>query len=180
MAYRSTPLHNGYSPSELLMGRKIRTRVPVHEKQLKPKWPNLNKIKQKEQKIKLKQKHNYDRRHRVKALPELSPGEKVWVKDQKKPGFVKSEANTHRSYFVKTPEGEIRRNRKDLISEENVKNLDNQEQCDFREIEKNVHGENVESKREIAIERTTTPTEQGKYYVTRSGRISKPPDKLNL
>ena len=29
MAYRSTPLENGYSPSELLFGRKIRTTVPV-------------------------------------------------------------------------------------------------------------------------------------------------------
>ena len=29
MAYRATPLANGFSPTELLMGRKIRTLVPV-------------------------------------------------------------------------------------------------------------------------------------------------------
>ena len=29
LAYRSTPLENGYSPAELLMGRKIRSTVPV-------------------------------------------------------------------------------------------------------------------------------------------------------
>ena len=30
LAYRSTPLSNGFSPAELLFGRKIRTRVPKH------------------------------------------------------------------------------------------------------------------------------------------------------
>ena len=29
LAYRSTPLQNGFSPSELLMGRRLRTKVPV-------------------------------------------------------------------------------------------------------------------------------------------------------
>ena len=29
MIYRSTPLHNGYSPSELLMNRRIRTTLPI-------------------------------------------------------------------------------------------------------------------------------------------------------
>lgn len=37
MAYHSTPLQNGYSPAELLMGRKIHTTVPVSPDQLKPK-----------------------------------------------------------------------------------------------------------------------------------------------
>ena len=36
MAYRSTPLENGYSPSELLFGRKIRTTVPVLPSNLLP------------------------------------------------------------------------------------------------------------------------------------------------
>ena len=34
LAYRSTPLENGYSPAELLMGRRIRTTIPVITKQL--------------------------------------------------------------------------------------------------------------------------------------------------
>ena len=29
LAYRSTPLQNGYSPSELLMSRKLRASVPI-------------------------------------------------------------------------------------------------------------------------------------------------------
>ncbi len=37
LAYRSTPLQNGFSPAELLMGRKLRKAVPVFHAQLQPK-----------------------------------------------------------------------------------------------------------------------------------------------
>ena len=36
LAYRSTPLQNGFSPSELLMGRRLRTEVPAMPSILKP------------------------------------------------------------------------------------------------------------------------------------------------
>ena len=47
MVYRSTPLENGYSPSELLMGRKLRTTLPMLTKQLKPRVPNESKVRRK-------------------------------------------------------------------------------------------------------------------------------------
>ncbi len=37
LAYRTTPLHNGFSPSELLMGRKLQTTIPVRSENLTPK-----------------------------------------------------------------------------------------------------------------------------------------------
>ena len=40
LMYRSTPLKNGYSPAELLRGRKLRTNLPVLKKQLQPNLPN--------------------------------------------------------------------------------------------------------------------------------------------
>ena len=36
LAYRSTPLEQGYSPAELLMSRKLRTNIPTVQEQLVP------------------------------------------------------------------------------------------------------------------------------------------------
>ena len=45
MAYRSAPLHSGYSPSELLFGR---TTVPVLPANLLPCWPQMSQFCQKD------------------------------------------------------------------------------------------------------------------------------------
>ena len=41
LAYRSTPLSNGYSPVELVMGRRLHNTVPMFQSQLTPDWPDL-------------------------------------------------------------------------------------------------------------------------------------------
>ena len=48
MAYRATPLESGLSPAELLMGRKIRTRIPTSPSNLKPSWPYLEQFREKD------------------------------------------------------------------------------------------------------------------------------------
>lgn len=45
LAYRATPLELGYTPSELLMGRKLPTTVPIAMKQLAPKTPDQEEVK---------------------------------------------------------------------------------------------------------------------------------------
>ena len=45
LSYRSTPLRNGYSPAELLMGRQLRTNVPLVLDKLKPSVPDLKELK---------------------------------------------------------------------------------------------------------------------------------------
>ena len=55
MSYRATPLENGYIPAEMLFGRKIRTTLPVSSDQLKLSWPDVEKIREHEQKSKLTQ-----------------------------------------------------------------------------------------------------------------------------
>jgi hypothetical protein len=40
LAYRVRPLHHGLLPAELLVGRRLRSPLPVSLAQLKPKWPN--------------------------------------------------------------------------------------------------------------------------------------------
>ena len=60
LAYRSTPLEIGYSPSELLMSRKLRTTVPMIEDQRKPKTPDFSDVAAKDKKLKKRQKVNHD------------------------------------------------------------------------------------------------------------------------
>ena len=104
MAYRSTPLENGYSPSELLFGRKIKTTAPVLPANLLRCWPQMSKFPQKDNDIKEKQKHYFDQLHRVKQLPELSQGQAVWIPDRKENGEKVDKHMTPRSYVVKTPD----------------------------------------------------------------------------
>ena len=40
LSYRSTPLENGYSPAQLLMGRQLRSTVPMTSALLKPSTPD--------------------------------------------------------------------------------------------------------------------------------------------
>ncbi|XP_060075787.1 uncharacterized protein LOC132555454 [Ylistrum balloti] len=116
LAYRATPLRNGYSPSELLMGRKLRTTLPESPANLSPKWPDLEYVRDKERIDRTSQRHHFDRSHRTVQHPELHPGETVWVKG---PGGGFSGTITKsmndRSYFVSTPSGQIRRNRRQLV-----------------------------------------------------------------
>lgn len=111
MAYRAAPLANGYSPTELLMGRKIRTTVPVLPSQLNPACTDVEDLRKAEQRYKDKQRQDYNRRHRAHDMPCLQPGDHVWVRDMHQRGTVVSQAETPRSYIIETPRGTLRRNR---------------------------------------------------------------------
>ena len=115
LAYRSTPLANGHSPAELLMGSKLRGTVPIIHTELKPKLPKEDELREKEERSREKQKSNYDLRHNAKPQVPLLPDMEVHVKDMNTPGFVVSKAQSPRSYFVETPSNIIRRNRSQLL-----------------------------------------------------------------
>ena len=113
LSYRSTPLQNGYSPSELLMNRKLRMMVPITREQRKPKVPDQQSLRAREE-IKRNQKKNFDMRHRVRDLPDLEEGTVVWIPDRQTEAVVKEEV-APRSYTVSSPDGTVRRNRRDLV-----------------------------------------------------------------
>ena len=121
LAYRSTPLENGYSPSELLFSRRIRSTVPILPEKLEPYLPDRNELRAKEESMKNRQKRNYDMRHRVVERSNLSPGGKVYVKAGNVPATVVRAAGTPRSYIVQTPMRTLRRNFRHLAlrSEQN-------------------------------------------------------------
>lgn len=77
LAYRSTPLEVGYSPSELLMCRKLRTDLPEIREQRKPKIPDTTSVAVRDQKAKERQKENFDSHQGAKELQELVPGDSV-------------------------------------------------------------------------------------------------------
>ena len=114
LVYRSTPLENGYSPAELLMSRKLRTTIPVISDNLQPKLPNNSELRQKEEKMRQRQKKNFDSRHRAQILDTLLPGETVWLPDQRTEGTVVRDS-APRSYTVQTSKGQYRRNRRHII-----------------------------------------------------------------
>ena len=75
LAYQSTLLENGYSPAELLMGRKLRTTVPIETNQLKPQLPKSCQLKKKERQIRNRQKQNFDHHHKARSLIPLREGD---------------------------------------------------------------------------------------------------------
>jgi transposase InsO family protein len=115
LAYRSTPLECGFSPSELLLARKIKTFVPLLPSKLN-KIIDTSSVKVTQKKGKEKQERNYNKRHRVKDLSELGENDSVWVTDLRQYGKIVKKTDEPRSYIVKTDSGTYRRNRWHLIS----------------------------------------------------------------
>ena len=90
LTYRSTPLQNGYSPSELLMRRRLQTQLPTHPANL---YRNVNVkdhrfLEDKERSYRLHQQRNFYKRHRAKELATLEPGDLVWIRNQVRYGLV--------------------------------------------------------------------------------------------
>lgn len=106
--YRATPLDCGKSPAELLMGRKLRTRLPT--------CPLLHSQDTPLSPQKLQQKYYYD-----KTARPLEPLEQNDVVRLRVNGSWANKAQVleevaPRSYNVVTEQGQIfRRNRKDLL-----------------------------------------------------------------
>ncbi|XP_064464772.1 uncharacterized protein LOC135376117 [Ornithodoros turicata] len=118
MVYRDTAGANGFSPAQVLMGRKLRTRLPTLQNKLRPRWPPWRRWKQSEKRCKQRQSEDYNRRHRVRSLRPLGPGQVVWVRDIKRSGTVLSPAHRPRSYSVVINSGVIERNRGHLVAYE--------------------------------------------------------------
>ncbi|KAL1422509.1 hypothetical protein MTO96_022025 [Rhipicephalus appendiculatus] len=62
-----------------------------------------------------RQKKDYDRRHGVGDLPQLSEGTDVWIVDLQKEGVIRGSPDEPRSYWVDSGETSLRRNRTNLV-----------------------------------------------------------------
>lgn len=115
LEYRSTPLDIGYTPAELLQGKLLRSVIPVHPKQLKPKFINHSVVRSKLENQRALGKKYYDKT--AKSLPPLEIGQGIHIQQKDKtwrPGTVLKKVGNS-SFIVNSEGGFYRRNRQQLI-----------------------------------------------------------------
>lgn len=174
LQYRNTPLKTiNYSPSQLLMSRICKTKLPISAELLKPTLCTgvYNK-----QKIRQVNNKNYFNKH-TKDLKELSPGQNVVifnpVKNYWEPGKIVKLDNKPRCYKVLDKLGNIvSRNRVDIKESANDFSEDTFEDFTEQVVKQNSPPpcSSVQSNPEL-------PQNLPK---TRSGRFIKKPLKLDL
>ena len=103
------------SPSQMLMGRRLRTQIPMTREVLKPQLYDPEEVLPKLKERQRKQKLQHDQT--AKELPPLRNGELVRVREGNKwkPATVTEILPSPRSYKVETERGEYRRNRRHLL-----------------------------------------------------------------
>ena len=114
LQYRNAPVSGlSVSPAQLLMSRRLRSKLPVLNECLKPTATDAHQELSNRQ---MKQKEFYDRHAR--PLPELNEGDVIRVSHdgQWESGIVTKKLQSPRSFSVKTESGSIlRRNRRHLV-----------------------------------------------------------------
>ena len=101
------------------MGRRMRTTLPMATHQLQPHTPDPRAVEAKDYYSKVRNTRDYNRRHGVRELPDLKPGDHVRVRMNnestwQKHGVVVGKHDLPRSYIVEADGGVYRRNRKHL------------------------------------------------------------------
>lgn len=102
---RSTPGITGKSPAEILMGRRLRTKLPMVPGQLHPTNLSQAELIRRDHRARDKQRQGFNKRHGTKALRTLHIGDRVWVTDMKAKAEVVAPARRPRSYEVQTSSG---------------------------------------------------------------------------
>ncbi|RXN08426.1 sec1 family domain-containing 2-like protein [Labeo rohita] len=181
LEYRNAPMDGvKLSPAQMLMGRRLKTKLPTSTKLLRPQlYRNVHKdIKDRQ----LKQKSYFD--CGAKQLPPIATGEKVRVKVKNnwQPAIVLRSHEKPRSFVIQRPDGNVfRRNRRDLLKTREVTfskpssvELD---ECSSDNSEFAESNTSVQSPALSPLKRPVTPVADMEVQVKRSrwGRLIKPP-----
>ena len=149
------------------MGRKLRSTVPTLPKALQHQLPEATQIRLKETESRALTKLQFDRRHRVKEVPALSVGEKVWIKDLERPANVISPVSgTPRSYLLKSSGGTVRRNRRSWTA-----------LCEPSDVPPDISSTDTQI---VALDKPIATPPTGHEKVSPYGRQIKPRRVLNL
>ncbi|KAM7313793.1 uncharacterized protein ISCGN_003585 [Ixodes scapularis] len=79
LAHRTTPGPEGFSPAELLMGRKLRSTLPTAPSALRPPWQHSTRYRKRYRKRKTREASSYNRRHCTRNGRELHPHAAVGI-----------------------------------------------------------------------------------------------------
>ena len=181
LAYRKAPRELGASPSQLLMGRTIRSQLPeiMHGKQVVSEAVEMKRerIRKASEKYYNQGAKELTRLHRdaVVRVRGKHWDEKAVVLDEVAP----------RSYRVRLENGAIyRRNRQELLQvRENFENIQGEtvEEKEMGDSEVNVSHEGSEDTGEnIAMENNNSAMEEPPQLIRRSGRVVKPVKRMDL
>lgn len=99
LEHRNTPIKNStLSPSQILMGRQLRSILPEKSCHNGGMFDNIAKVANRESNI--KNKFYYDKRSRIQAI--FSAGQSVWIRENKVwvPGKIVKKLKMPRSYLV--------------------------------------------------------------------------------
>lgn len=136
LEYRNTPLDGvGYSPAQLLMGRRLKTKIPVSRNLLKPRV--YRHVRSRLVNRQEKQRRHFDRGTR--NLPSLEVGGRVRVRHQKQwqPAVARKRHDQLRSYIVRTDNEQVyRRNRRHI---QKTKEMSSPSQQSQHETVESVH-----------------------------------------
>ncbi|KAK3100667.1 hypothetical protein FSP39_023406, partial [Pinctada imbricata] len=193
LEYRVTPLDIGYSPSQLLQGRHLRSILPTVSDNLKPQYINHEKVRSAIMASKTRQKHYYDKRSKTPKPMEVGNSVR-FQKDSKlwKPAKVIGKEND-RSLVIQAQNGAIyRRNRRHIIkSNESVYDTPMIPLCtdqpaydptnlkilqDINPVSPPCEPPKISSQPKLDIGQSN----MSKPYITRSGRAVKPKTIISM
>ena len=157
--FLTTSKPGGKSPSELLMNRKVRALLP----QITSLPKNVTRP------------SNRYYRCSNKPLPCLQPGDTVRYRRDNEwhPARIVSQSSTPRSYMLQTTSGKIRRNRRDILrTNEPQHYIEIPPMEDTTLVKQRIPSHTQQEPQGPPPEHRITE------YRTRSGRLSKPPNRL--
>ncbi|XP_075741095.1 uncharacterized protein LOC142788963 [Rhipicephalus microplus] len=118
LSYRNAPGVTGNSPDQLLMGRSLRTRLPLAPATLLPKPPFAADFSRCVTAQRCHYCQGFNRRPAVKVLRPLVEGKRVWIRDMKCADTVLSLVQCTRSYMVQTDTGALVRDHRHLVPQQ--------------------------------------------------------------
>ncbi|XP_064469774.1 uncharacterized protein K02A2.6-like [Ornithodoros turicata] len=165
LAHRSTPGQCGYSPAELLMGRKIKSTVPTTPDNLIPQWSHLTEYRKAYHEAQKSQASTYDTRRRACERQKL-PSETHVRSGAATHGTILGTGSTPRSYVVHTSAGVTRRTSRHLQADSSSHRDDQAVQQRYSD--------------QTTGETSHASQNQAEGLRTRSGRIVKKPERYGV